>query len=80
MELLRSSGGVVEAAGLAGSRGDSRRGLQDSARWPGGTRGEVSGGVQGLCVSAGSVGSWATQGSQSGGLPRPPLVLPLSMG
>ena len=70
----------MEAAGLAGTRGDSRWGLRDSAWRPGGARGEASGGVQGLCVGAGSVGTWAAWGSQSGGLPRPPLVLPLSLG
>lgn len=79
-ELLRSSGGEAEATGLANVRGDSKCGLQDSARRPWGGRGEASGRVQGLCMGTGSADTSATQGSQLGGLPKPPLVLSLSLG
>lgn len=44
-----------------------------------GGRGEASGGVRGLCVGADSADT-ATWDSQSGGLPRPPLVLSVSLG
>lgn len=56
-------------------RGDSKRGLRDSGLRPGGGRGEASGGMRGLWA-----GPSAPRGSQSGGLPRPPLVLSLSLG
>lgn len=79
MEPLQSSGEGAEAGGLASVCGDSTRGLQDSARRPWGGRGEASGGVWGLCVDADSADT-ATRDSQSGDLPRPPLVLSVSLG
>lgn len=55
MELLRSSGGKLEAFRLANVCGDSKRPLQDGATWwPWGNCGE-----QGLCVPTGSAGALA---------------------
>lgn len=64
-EPLQSGGEGSEAGGLA------------SVCWGG--RGEASGGVWGLCMGADSADT-AARDSQSGGLPRPPLVLPVSLG
>lgn len=80
MELLRSSGGEAEAGGLAGMCDDSNRGLQGSAQWCWDGRGEGEGEARGPCAGTGSAGASPTQGSQSGGLPRPPPVLCLSLG
>lgn len=77
-ELLRSRGGAAETTGLAIVRGDSRWGLQESAWQPWGGWGAALGGVRGLRMGAESVDTLATWGSQSGGLPRPRLVLSLS--
>lgn len=53
VELLRSSGGKLEAFRLASVCGDPKRPLQDGATWwPWGSCEE-----QGLCVPMGSVGA-----------------------
>lgn len=55
VELLRSSGGKLEALRLASVCGDSKEALQDDAPWwPRGSCGE-----QGLCVPMGSAGASA---------------------